>query len=128
VAIRCLIVDDDARFLRTAQRVLEHEGIEVVGVASTSAEALQRADELNPDVSLIDIDLGGESGFDLAERIAAAPGEHPAVILISAYAEQDYADMIAASPAAGFVPKLSLSSNAIHAILGGADSAVTAGN
>jgi DNA-binding NarL/FixJ family response regulator len=123
VPIRCLLVDDDDRFLRAARRMLEHEGIEVVGVATTSAEALQRADELNPDVSLVDISLGEESGFDLAERLAAArPCEGPTVILISAYAEQDLAERIEASPAAGFVPKIALSGEAIHAILGGADS------
>lgn len=118
MVIRCLIVDDDDNFLRAAQRILEREGIEVVGVATTSTEALARADELNPDVSLVDIDLGGECGFDLARRFATAgSGERPTVILISAYAEQDFAEMIEASPAAGFVPKLHLSGEAIHAIL-----------
>ena len=48
--MRCLIVDDNPRFLRAARSLLEHQGITVVGVASNSAEALQRAEELQPDV------------------------------------------------------------------------------
>ena len=59
---------------------------------------------LRPDVTLVDIDLGGQSGFELAERLhqAGLPTPSP-VILISAHAEQDFADMIATNPAAGFL-------------------------
>lgn len=60
-------------------------------------------------MALIDIDLGPEDGFDLAERIACSAD----VILISAYAERDFADMIAASPAIAFVSKSDLSARAI---------------
>src|SRR6185295_15168278 len=65
VGLRCLIVDDNRGFLRAARAVLEQEGIRVVGIASTCAEAVQFAAELHPDVTLLDIDLGGDSGFDL---------------------------------------------------------------
>ena len=41
----------------------------VVGVASTSADALRYAVELQPDVALVDIVLGDESGFDLAQQL-----------------------------------------------------------
>jgi CheY-like chemotaxis protein len=64
--VRCLIVDDNHRFLQVARVMLEREGSDVVGVASTSAEAIQRAHELRPDVALVDVDLGAECGFDLA--------------------------------------------------------------
>ena len=66
MALRCLIVDDSAPFLEAASKFLEREGITMVGAASTSADALERAQELRPDVALVDIDLGQESGFDLA--------------------------------------------------------------
>jgi len=59
--LRCLIVDDSRRFLEAARSLLEREGIAVVGVASTSAEALRRAEELKPDVALVDVDLGGRA-------------------------------------------------------------------
>jgi DNA-binding NarL/FixJ family response regulator len=116
---RCLIVDDSPRFLAAARGLLECEGICVVGVVSTSAEALQRAVEQRPDVTLVDIDLGAESGFDLARRLHREAGVTPCqVILISTHAGDDYAELIAASPAVGFLPKTRLSASAIHQLLG----------
>jgi CheY-like chemotaxis protein len=120
--LRCLIVDDSPRFLDAVRGLLERQGITVVGVASNSAEALQRARELRPDVTLLDIDLGGESGIEVARRLHRQPGLVPApVILISTHAEQDYAELIAASPAVGFLPKTALSAAAIHDLLAGHD-------
>jgi CheY-like chemotaxis protein len=57
--VRCLIVDDSADFVEAARSVLERGGMTVVGVASTSADALRSYEELRPEVTLIDIDLGG---------------------------------------------------------------------
>ncbi|MEV4383924.1 response regulator [Streptosporangium sp. NPDC049644] len=106
MTLRCLIVDDDDRFLEVARDLLGREGISVVGVVSTSAVALRRAAELRPDVVLVDICLGDESGFDLARLLAEGALEGgSSVILVSAYAETDFADMIAASPAAGLLPR-----------------------
>jgi CheY-like chemotaxis protein len=116
--LRCLLVDDSSRFLDAARGLLEHEGVTVVGVASTGAEALQRAGELRPDVTLLDIDLGGESGLELARRLRGQAGQAP-VILISTHAEQDFAELIAASPAIGFLPKTALSADAIRDLLTG---------
>jgi len=110
--LRCLIVDDNASFLDAATTLLEREGLDVVGVALTIDGALGRAGELQPDMVLVDITLGSESGFDLARRLAEAYPD-VTVILISTHAEADYADMIAATPAAGFVPKSELSAAAI---------------
>jgi DNA-binding NarL/FixJ family response regulator len=117
MAVRCLIVDDNPQFLEVARELLDREGIAVVGVASTGAEALERADELRPEVMLVDIDLGDESGFDVAQRLAAAADGGARVILISTYAETDFADLIAASPAVGFLSKSDLSASAISGIL-----------
>jgi DNA-binding NarL/FixJ family response regulator len=119
MALRCLIVDDSPHFLTAARALLEREGIAVVGVASTTAEALRRAEELKPDVALLDIDLRGESGFELARRLERETSlERSRVILISTYAEEDVADLITATPAAGFLSKSHLSARAIREILG----------
>jgi DNA-binding NarL/FixJ family response regulator len=116
--LRCLIVDDSPRFLDAARGLLERQGITVVGVASTGAEAIRFAEELRPDVTLLDIDLGGQSGFEVARRLQrAATLAPPRVILTSTHAEQDYADLIAASPAIGFLPKSALSGSAIRDLL-----------
>jgi CheY-like chemotaxis protein len=116
--MRCLIVDDSPRFLDAARGLLERQGITVVGVASTSSEALQQAERLRPDVTLLDIDLGGESGLELARRLHREAGLAASrVILISTHAEQDNADLIAASPVVGFVSKAALSAAAIGDLL-----------
>ena len=118
MALRSLIVDDNTHFLAAARELLEREGVEVVGVTSSGAEALQLAGDLNPDVALVDIDLGQESGLDLARRLAASAGEGSSrVVLISAYSESDFADLIAASPAVGFLAKSELSAARIEEIL-----------
>ena len=116
--IRVVIVDDNLEFLDSARRLLEHQGVRVVGVASTNADALRCVQELQPDVALVDVNLAEESGFDVAEALheiddgAAAP-----VILISTHAEPDLKDMIETSPAIGFVAKSALSATAITAAL-----------
>jgi DNA-binding response OmpR family regulator len=112
VQIRCLIVDDNERFLDAAQLLLEREGMEVVGVATTSADAVRLGDEFRPDVVLVDIRLGDESGFDLARRLSGT------VILISTDAQSEYAEEIAASPAAGFIHKARLSASAVLRLAG----------
>jgi len=120
VAPSVLIVDDDRSFVEAARVLLEREGLRVIGDAATSAEAVRRAEELRPDVVLVDIMLGGESGFDLARRLAGQRGGGgPLVILISTHAEADFVDLIAESPAAGFVPKQKLSGRTIRRIVDG---------
>lgn len=111
--IRSLIVDDNHDFLDAARLLLEREGIEVVAVATTSAEALRLEEELRPDVVLVDVRLGDESGFDLAQRLSGT------VILISTYAESEYSEKVEASAAAGFIPKAQLSASAVRRLTSG---------
>jgi DNA-binding NarL/FixJ family response regulator len=115
--LRCLIVDDNANFLEAAASLLQREGVTVAGVASSVADALREARESRPDVILVDIMLGPESGFDLARRLAETDSDRPAVILISTHAEADFADLIAEAPAAGFMPKSQLSAGTIRRLL-----------
>ena len=115
--LRCVVVDDDVTFLDAARTLLESEGVMVAGVASSCALALRRVNALRPDVVLIDIRLGRESGFDAARKLAA-DGQAAALIMISTHAQEDYADLIAESPVIGFVPKVELSASAIRRVLG----------
>jgi len=118
--VRCLIVDDNRSFLRAARTLLEREGLTIAGVATSSGEALQATDTLLPEVVLVDVSLGEESGFELARRLVdgqAHPG--PTVILISTRPEADLADLVALSPAAGFLSKSELSADAIRSFLDG---------
>lgn len=116
--MRCLLVDDNEAFVETARRVLEPDGVRVTGTASNSAEALLRASELQPDVVLVDIVLGDENGFDLARRLAGSHGRELAVIMMSSDNQEDYADLVAESPALGFLSKAELSAHGIRRLLG----------
>jgi DNA-binding NarL/FixJ family response regulator len=113
VSLRCLIVDDNALFLEGAAALLRREGLDMIGVASNSAQAIQLASELRPDVTLVDVDLGDEDGLELARRLS----DTSRVILISTHLEDDLAHLIAMSPALGFVPKTRLSAQAIRDLL-----------
>jgi DNA-binding NarL/FixJ family response regulator len=120
VPIRCVIVDDNQSFLEAARAFLERDGLIVSGVASTCAEALRQVETLHPEVVLVDISLGEESGLDLARRLVEDElVVGAAVVLISTRAEEDVADLIAESPAAGFLPKEELSASAIRRIIDG---------
>ena len=120
VPTRCLIVDDNESFLGAVRVLLEREGMSVTAVASTSADALGLYETLRPDVVLVDIFLGEESGLELARHLAEDGAGDPAtVILISTHAEADLGDLISESEAAGFLPKTELSAKAIRRIVDG---------
>jgi CheY-like chemotaxis protein len=124
MALRCLLVDDDARFVHAARALLEGEGM-AIDTASTGAEAIRRISERAPDLVLLDICLGSDSGFEVARRIHAAwlsrsqDSSHgsPRIILISTYSEADFGHLIRASPVLGFIAKASLSARAIRELL-----------
>jgi CheY-like chemotaxis protein len=112
VAPRVLIVDDDRTFIEAASSLLERDGIDVAGAATTVAEALDQADRLAPDALLVDVNLGDESGFDLVRQLASA--HEPAnMILISTNDATDLAELAAESPVLGFLSKSDLSAAAI---------------
>jgi two-component system nitrate/nitrite response regulator NarL len=115
MALRCLLVDDSSRFLEAASKLLTGQGLAVAGVASTSSEALARVRELEPDVTIVDVDLDGESGFDLAWQLAATSDGPPTrTILTSTHSESDLAELVAVTPVLGFTTKLELSADAIR--------------
>ena len=114
---RCLIVDDNALYLGEARDLLQRQGMCVVGVASNGGDALALAAAQCPDVALVDVDLGAESGLDVARALAACAAPVP-VILISAYAESDLRELLDDSPAVGFLAKSVVSRAAIDGLLG----------
>jgi CheY-like chemotaxis protein len=117
--LRCLIVDDNREFLEAARLLLEAEGITVVGIATNTAEALRRVADLRPDVTLVDVNLGEESGVDLARRLSASTDEmRSRVILISTYAEGDLVDPTSSGRRTPrFLSKTDLSGTAIREAL-----------
>jgi DNA-binding NarL/FixJ family response regulator len=94
----------------------QSQGLEVVGRASSGADAVRLARTLGPDVVLVDFQLGDEDGLGLTRRLAADARETP-VILISTHSENELAELIVGSPAVGFLPKEALGANAIVELL-----------
>ena len=118
VPLRCLIVDDNEFFLEIATASLAGDDLDVVGTATTSAEALRQVRELQPEVVLVDINLREESGFELARMLVERfPRLASGVVLISTRAERDFGGLIKASPAAGFIPKTQLSARAVRELV-----------
>ena len=80
VRMRCVIVDDSEEFLASATRLLESQGMQVIGRASSGEEAMTLTEELAPDVVLVDIMLGEEDGIGLARQLAE--GEPTACVVL----------------------------------------------
>jgi DNA-binding NarL/FixJ family response regulator len=112
-----LIVDDHPGFRSLARRLLEAGGFEVVGEAADGHAAITGARMLQPDVTLLDIQLPDIDGFEVAARLRDG-GAGPAVVLISTRDRTDYGPRVDRCGARGFIPKAELSGAAVHALLG----------
>lgn len=115
-----LIVDDHAPFRAFAHSLLEAEGLEVAGEAADGEAALTAAEELHPDVVLLDINLPTFDGFEVARRLAVLEGigaSKPKVVLTSSRPASDYGTKISAAPVAGFLPKQEISAEAIRRLV-----------
>ncbi len=115
VRFRCLVVDDNQRFLDVARRSLGRQGVEAVDVATDSESALRAVALGHPDVVLVDVSLGAESGFGLLGLLVDRyPYLRGHVIMISTRDAEDYVELLENAPAAGFVGKSELSVTAIR--------------
>ena len=111
-----LIVDDHASFRASARRLLEAEGFEVIGEAADGHAAIAAAQELQPELVLLDVQLPDLDGFEVAARLAAL-GLPSAVVLTSSRNAAEYGRMVAETPVRGFIPKADLSGAALTGFL-----------
>lgn len=111
-----LIVDDHSSFRSVARKVLELHGFEVIGEAADGESALEAIRELRPEVVLLDVQLPGIDGFEVASRLTAN-GNAPAIVMISSRDAEDFGDLVQTSGARGFIPKHDLSGAAVEAML-----------
>ncbi len=111
-----LIVDDHASFRASAKALLSAEGFDVIGEAEDGEAAVGEIERLRPDLVLLDVQLPGIDGFEVASRVAAG-GRGPEIILTSSRDLVEYGDLVDESPARGFVPKDELSGAALTALL-----------
>jgi DNA-binding NarL/FixJ family response regulator len=89
-AIKVLVADDHTIVRTGIRHVLESEaGFEVVGEASTGAEAVALAAKLRPDVVVLDISMPGESGLQVAAQLRGTSPE-PRVLILSMHDNAEY--------------------------------------
>lgn len=111
-----LIVDDHPDFRASASSLLEAEGFDVVGGVADGASALAAVESMRPEVVLLDVQLPDLDGFEVAERLAAAP-DPPRVVLISSREAAAYGPRLATAPARGFLAKRELSGASLAALV-----------
>ena len=118
MGLRLFIVDDHDEFRSFAASLLGHGGFEVAGDAPNGEAAIDAVETLHPDVVLLDIQLPGIDGIEVAARLAAR-SDPPAVILMSTRSASSYGSRLARARARGFIPKQQLSGAAVAAMLDG---------
>ncbi len=111
-----LIVDDHPSFRASARRLLEAEGFDVVGEARDGHTAIAAAQQLQPDLVLLDVQLPDLDGFEVAARLAAL-GVPSAVVLTSSRNQAEYGRLVTETAVRGFVPKSELSGAVLTALL-----------
>jgi DNA-binding NarL/FixJ family response regulator len=106
MAVRVLIVDDQEPFRQAARMVVDiTDGFEVVGEAETGEDSVRMAEELQPDLVLMDVNLPGINGLDATRQILGQGGDSVVVLLLSTYEEEEYAPRAAECGAAAYIPK-----------------------
>ena len=111
-----LIVDDHEDFRASARALLELQGFEVVAAVEDGEAALAAVERLRPELVLLDVQLPGMDGFEVAERLAART-RPPRVVLISSRRRSAYELRLPGAPVAGFLGKHELSGAALAALL-----------
>jgi DNA-binding NarL/FixJ family response regulator len=111
-----LIVDDHQGFRSLARTLLAADGFEVTGEAADGESALEAARAQHPDVVLLDVQLPGIDGFEVADRLARDP-HPPAVVMTSTREAADYGSRLTNARVQGFLPKQELSGEALNALL-----------
>ena len=121
MSVRVLIADDHRLFAEALRAILSaDERIEVVGLAAGGEEAVRRADELHPDVVLMDISMPGVDGIEATRRIRTSQPDSQVLIVTGSDARQDV-DAARTAGAAGYVTKDRIAAELIGAIFEVAD-------
>ena len=117
MAERILLVDDHPLTRAALSGLLTQHGFDVVGEAEDGETALEEAARLHPEVVLLDVQLPGIDGFEVAARLTSWNGASPAVVLTSSRDATEFSGLVERSGARGFVPKAELSAAALTALL-----------
>jgi DNA-binding NarL/FixJ family response regulator len=103
--LRVLLVDDDPVFRELLSFVLRADvGAEIVGCAADGAKGVQLADELRPDVVVMDLLMPRMDGFEATKRIAATVPD-ARVLVVSSSTDPKDVERAGKAGAAGYLPK-----------------------
>lgn len=117
-SVRVLIVDDHRLFAEALRAILEaEESVDVVGLATTGAEAVEQVASLAPDVVLMDISMPGLDGHEATRQILERRPETRILMVTGSNAGQDV-DAARIAGAAGYVTKDRITAELVGAILG----------
>ena len=123
-SIRALVVDDDVTTRVGIRTILTSEpGIDVVGEAATGADACRMADELAPDIVLMDVQLPDLDGIEATRRITSAEGDHPRVVVLTTFDIDEYVYRSLRAGASAFLLKRSKAEDLVDTVRAVADGA-----
>src|SRR5512132_287146 len=90
MAVRVLIADDHRLFAEALHAILRSDGrIDVVGLAASGDEAVEKAKELEPDVVLMDISMPGLNGVEATREIRATRPDARVLMVTGSDAQED---------------------------------------
>jgi DNA-binding NarL/FixJ family response regulator len=117
LSVRILIVDDHRLFAEALQVILATDPrLSVVGLAPSGEQAVQMAEELAPDLVLMDISMPGMGGFEATKRIVSVRPEVRVLMVTGSDAQQDL-DAALAAGAVGYVTKDRIAAELVGTIL-----------
>jgi DNA-binding NarL/FixJ family response regulator len=115
-SVRVLVVDDNAPFRRLVCSTLqERPELQVIGEASDGLEAVQKAEELKPDLIVLDIGLPTLNGVEVSRRISmVVPGAK--ILVVTQHNDADLARAVLSDGANGYVLKLNANRELLRAV------------
>jgi CheY-like chemotaxis protein len=112
-----LVVDDNPHFLRTAEKLLTMRGLEPFDLVAGGDEALAALERGRPDGVLLDVNLVGQDGFEVAAALAARCPTLP-IVLMSTEADAVEGSQLKRCGATAFVPKTDLATADLRQLFG----------
>ena len=106
MAVKVLIVDDQAPFREAARAVVEAtDGFQVVGESESGEDSIAASERLHPDLVLMDVNLPGINGLDATRQILKDSNGTVVVLLLSTYEEAEYGHRAAECGASTYISK-----------------------
>lgn len=110
-----LLVDDHSIVRRGLRGLLEESGYTVVGEASDGLEALKLAEEVHPDLAILDVGMPKLNGIEVAARLQKLD-RPPGVIMLSMHADESYIIRALEAGARGYLLKTAADEDLLPAV------------